>query len=289
MIGQAYRIPGVLVRHDPIGAEVPLVFDSPHSGTEYPDDFRFACPLSLLRRAEDSFVDELYGAAPASGATLLAALFPRSYIDPNRAPDDIDTSLLSDPWPGPAAPGDKTRLGLGLVWRLARPDTPIYERKLSSHELQQRLGRYYDRYHAALGDRLDHLHARFGSVWHIDCHSMPSEGGGLSADDPGARRADFVLGDRDGTTCDGAFTAFVAEALTGRGYGVRVNDPYKGVELVRRYGRPAERRQSLQIEINRRLYMNEETLQRSAGFAALKASLNFLIDRLAGFARSQPS
>jgi N-formylglutamate amidohydrolase len=270
----------VLVRHDPVAPEVPLVFDSPHSGTVYPDDFRFACPLGVLRMAEDTYVDELYGAAPRFGATLLAACFPRSYLDVNRALSDIDPALLDGTWPERLEPGEKTRLGMGLIRRLAKPGMPVYDRKLSVAEVRTRIERYYRPYHAALDEICDRLHRKFGVVRYIDCHSMPSEGNAMSSD-PGARRADFVLGDRDGTTCEPALTEFVARVLRGRGYSVKINDPYKGVELVRRHGRPAESRYALQIEVNRALYMDERTQQKTAGFERLKADITHLVEALA--------
>lgn len=275
-------IDGVLVRHGPLAPEVPLVFDSPHSGTIYPEDFRFACPWPVLRTAEDTHVDELYGAAPEFGATLLAALFPRSYIDVNRDLGDIDPALLDEAWPGPVNPGEKTRLGMGLIRRLARPELPVYDRKLSIKEVQRRIDRFYQPYHAVLQETCDRLLAKFGVVRYIDCHSMPSEGNAMSSD-PGAKRADFVLGDRDGTTCDRALTDFVARVLRGRGYTVKINDPYKGVELVRRHGRPAENRHALQIEVNRALYMDERTQEKTAGFDRLKADITHLVEALADF------
>jgi N-formylglutamate amidohydrolase len=270
----------VLFRRDPVAPEVPLVFDSPHSGTIYPDDFRFACPLGTLRMAEDTHVDELYGAAPRFGATLLAACFPRSYLDVNRALSDIDPALIDGAWPERLEPGEKTRLGMGLIRRLAKPGMPVYDRKLSVAEVQARIERCYRPYHAALDEICDRLHRKFGVVRYIDCHSMPSEGNAMSSD-PGARRADFVLGDRDGTTCDRELTDFVARVLRGRGYSVKVNDPYKGVELVRRHGRPAENRYALQIEVNRALYMDERTQQKTAGFERLKADITYLVEALA--------
>src|SRR5215472_2872060 len=130
-----FEIPGVLWRRDPQTREVPLVFDSPHSGASYPEDFQFCCPFDILRTAEDTYVDELYGAAPAFGATLIGALFPRSYLDPNRAIDDIDEALIDGEWPTLLKPSQNTRAGLGLVRRIARPSTPIYDRKLSVDEV----------------------------------------------------------------------------------------------------------------------------------------------------------
>ena len=282
-----HRIPGVLFRTSPRQTEVPLVFDSPHSGTDYPDDFDHTCPRHVLRTAEDTYVDELYAAAPAHGATLIGALFPRSYIDTNRHIADIDAALLAEPWPHPLNPGVKTKLGMGLIRRLAVPKLPVYSRKLRVAEVQARIERYYHAYHDELASAADRLHARFAGVWHVNCHSMKSVSNGMAIEGPGVPRADFVLGDRDGTTCAPELTDFVLRFLTRLGYDVRVNNPYKGVELVRRHGRPRENRHSLQIEVNRKLYMDEGTFERNANFPRLKADLDGLVAALAGFARER--
>ena len=277
---QAFR------RHDPHEEPLPLVLDSPHSGKDYPSDFAHLPPRDVVRQAEDSYVDELYAAAPAMGATLVEALFPRAYIDPNRSLVDIDTALLDAPWPGPVTPSRKTELGIGLVWRLAHGGVPMYARPLSVAEVEQRIATCYEPYHAAVAQAIDERYLRFGAVWHLDCHSMPAVGDVMS-DDPGRPRADFVLGDRDGTTCEPELTAFVAGTLRGMGYDVAINDPYKGVELVRLHGRPRERRHSLQIEVNRRLYVDEATLEKHAGFASLQAHLHRLLEALAGYVRGR--
>ena len=269
---------------EPCDHFVPLVLDSPHSGTEYPDDFRAAVPLETLRQAEDSFVHELYAGAPVVGATLVAARFPRSYIDPNRSLLDIDISLIDGKWPGPATASRKTALGIGLIWRILDSGEPIYARKLSIDEVKNRIVSYHQPYQKAVKDALDHAHAHFGAVWHLNCHSMPAVSGRISEEGPGKRRADFVLGDRDGTTCDGEFTARVAEVLKKMGYDVKINDPYKGVELVRAFSDPKAGRHSLQIEVNRRLYMDEKTRARSSSFAELKANLDRLLAELARYA-----
>ena len=283
----SHMITGVLFRTAPREGEVPLVFDSPHSGTDYPEDFDHTCPRAVLRTAEDTYVHELYAAAPAHGATLIGALFPRSYIDANRHIADIDQALLAEPWPHPLNPGVKTKLGIGLIRRLAVPKLPVYSRKLGVAEVQARIDRYYHPYHAELQTAADRLHARFGSVWHVNCHSMKSVSNGMAAEGPGVARADFVLGDRDGTTCAPELTRFVEKFLGKRGYDVRINDPYKGVELVRRHGRPKQNRHSLQIEVNRKLYMDEESFERNANFAKLKADLDALVAALARFARER--
>ncbi len=280
------RQPGVWRRDDPAGTLVPLVFDSPHSGVTYPDDFRAAAPFDALRTAEDTWVDELYAAAPSLGATMLAAEFPRSYIDVNRDLGDLDPLLLDEAWPGTLNPGEKTRLGIGLIRRLARPGIPVYDRKLSVAEIKARIDAYYRPYHEELAAILDARHKQFGAVFHVDCHSMASKGSDMTPDGA-VQRAGFVIGDRDGTSCSRDFTDIVVTTLRAQGHDVRVNDPYKGVEILRRHGRPREARHSLQVEINRNLYMDEVTREKTAGFAKLQAQIGDLIRALAGFARAK--
>jgi N-formylglutamate deformylase len=273
----------------PEGDAVPLICDSPHSGVQYPDDFGHVVPFDQLRGAEDTDVHELWQALPSVGATLLAANFPRAYIDPNRDIDDIDPEMLAEPWPTPLRPSEKTRLGIGLIWRDAGKSGkwPIYARKLPVAEVQRRIATYHAPYHAAMREQIEAAHARFGAVWHLNLHSMPAdsyEGLQIESDHP---LADFVLGDRDGSTAAPEFTALVAEALRRRGFSVALNDPFKGVALIARLGRPAERRHSLQVEIHRGLYMNETTRERSAGFPALQAALTAVSREIADYVKDQ--
>ena len=264
-IATGLEIPGVLWRRDPRAEPLPLVLDSPHSGALYPEDFAYCCPLPVLRRAEDCYVDELFEAAPAHGATLIGAVFPRSYIDVNRAADDLDPGLLAGALPEFLVPRPTTRVG--LVRRHAQPGVPIYDRKLSPDDILARIERYHTPYHRVLDETCERLHREFGAVWHVNCHSMPSYG--PSREERKGVYADFVLGDRDGTTCTPEFTDFVAGVLRGLGYDVRINEGYKGVEIVRRQGRPAENRHSLQIEVDRALYMDQKTLEKLPGFERL--------------------
>ncbi len=265
--------------------EVPVVFDSPHSGTFYPSDFDAVVPRLVLRRAEDTHVEALYAAAPDLGATLIAANFPRSYIDANRSLLDIDAALLDGVWPGPINVSRKTEKGIGLVWRLLDTGEAIYTRKLTVAEVQARISSCYAPYHKAVREAINAAHKHYGAVWHVNCHSMPATSSIISEEGPGVARADFVLGDRDGSTCALEFTAFVAQTLRGMGYDVRVNDPYKGVELVRAYSDPVEHKHSLQIEVNRRLYMDEDSRERSTGFDVLQSNLTQLIRAIGTFAR----
>jgi N-formylglutamate deformylase len=278
-VATGHEIPGVLWRRDPATNALPLVLDSPHSGSLYPDDFSFCCPLPILRRAEDAYVDELFETAPEFGATLLAAVFPRSYLDVNRAPDDLDPGLLAVAWPNHLSLRPATRVG--LVRRYAQPGVPIYNRKLHPNEVLARVERYHAPYHQALDEACDRLHEEFGAVWHINCHSMPSTGNRRMG--RRGEHGDFVLGDRDGTTCDAEFTDFVAYTLRGMGYEVHVNDGYKGVEIVRRQGRPDERRHSLQIEVDRSLYMDQRTLEKNDGFDKVKTDLATMVEALRDF------
>jgi N-formylglutamate deformylase len=268
---------------------IPLVCDSPHSGTKYPADFRHALPFEKLRAGEDTDVHVLWHGLPAVGATLLAAEFPRTYIDPNRDLEDIDAAMLDAPWPGPVQPSEKTRLGIGLIWRDAGPDgrKPIYDRLLSVAEVQHRIAAHHAPYHAAMREHIEAAYARFGAVWHLNLHSMPAnsyEGLQIVSDHP---LADFVLGDRDGTTAAPEFVAVVAAALHRRGFRVAINDPFKGVALIARLGRPAQRRHSLQIELHRGLYMDERTRERSTGFAALQNALSDVASEIAAYIKTQ--
>ena len=277
-------ISDVLAREYARGEAVPVVFDSPHSGRRYPADFGHAADQLLLRRAEDAYIDELYAAAPAHGATLIHALFPRSYIDPNRGEDEIDQGMLDAPWPQPLCSSAKTELGLSLIWRLYAPGKPMYARRLSVAEVERRIARYYRPYHDEVREACHELYVRHGTVWLVDCHSMPSMGNAMSRDN-GRPRPDFTVSDRMGTTCAPEFLRLVVDSLRGLGYDVRVNDPYQGAELIRRHGRPAERRESLQIEVNRRLYMDEGTIAKHAGFARLQAHLSELVQAICAYAR----
>lgn len=271
----------------PDGEALPLVFDSPHSGSIYPDGFDHVIDRMTLRRSEDAHVDELFAHVTDHGATLVHALFPRCYIDPNRNVDDIDTSMIDGAWPHAVNPTSKTLdRGVGLVWKQMKAFGPIYDRKLTVADVEARIERYWRAYQDALMGVLDARHATFGRVVHVDCHSMASRGDTTTEDGPVAR-PDFVIGDRDGSTCTPALTECVVETLRAAGHSVAINDPYKGFELVRRHGRPAENRQSIQIEVNRALYMDERTLSKKAGFEQTEAALTALTRELASFASAE--
>ena len=261
-----------------------LVLDSPHSGTQYPADFLFSCDPLVLRRAEDTHVEKLYDFAPNLGVHWVEAHFPRSYLDANRNTTEIDEALLDAPWPGPIATDakvmSKVRLGKGLIWRTTDDGLPIYTRQLSVAEVQARIANCWQPYHAAVASAIDTAHARHGYSIHINCHSMPAIASSNATDFPGEAHADFVVGDRDGTTAHPALSHLLCDYLRNLGYSVAYNHPYKGVELVRRYSNPASQRHSIQLEINRKLYMDEDTLAITPGFAPLKAHLQSMVELL---------
>lgn len=266
---------------------LPLVCDSPHSGTTYPVDFRSALPLRQLRQTEDTHIEALWAGVPAVGGTLVAALFPRCYIDPNRALEDLDPSLIDGTWPLPLAPGPKSKLGYGLIFSKVDAHNMIYDRQLTVQEIQQRIDQHWQPYRTALDAEIRSAYDTFGSVWHLNLHSMPQnayERLGINTDKP---LADFVLGDRDGTTCEPAFVNLVEESLRSSGYTVARNDPYKGVALLEQIGQPAQKRHSLQIEIRRPLYMDEATRERNASFEKLKMGLDKTLNDVALYVQSQ--
>lgn len=269
----------------PTSSAIPLVCDSPHSGTMYPADFQFSIPVAELRAAEDTYVDELWHTIPMLGGTLLAANFPRSYIDPNRDVDDIDPNILAEPWPTDLHPTEKSRLGHGLIWSKGRT-LPIYDHKLWVSEVESRIADYHQPYHEALARQIEAAHEKFGVVWHLNLHSMPSNSYEVLEIPSDRPLADFVLGDRDGTTCDPTFIGIIEDFLVERGYTVARNDPFKGVALIARMGRPHENRHSLQIEVNRALYMGEADYEKSANFGALQSDLAALSAAVAEFVKA---
>ncbi len=275
--------PVIIKRPDPARA-LPLLFDSPHSGNVFPDDMRAELSRHDLRSGEDAFIDELYEPAVDAGAVLLAATFPRTYIDANRSEADIEVGALGGEWPHPVVNSGKIARGSGLVWTKLRGEVPIYDRKLSVNEVENRIESYWRPYHSAVRAEYERLHAAFGRVYHINCHSMPRRGNKHTEDGP-VERADFVLGDRDGSTAGPIFVELVRTFLAGRGYRVTVNDPMKGLELIEKYGRPADKRHSLQIEINRKLYMDEAAIEKNALYDETQATVRALIDHIAAFVR----
>jgi len=261
--------------HRPPLQSVPFVFASPHSGRSYPRSFVEESRLSFtaLRRSEDAFVDPLFASAVACGAPLIAASFPRAYLDVNRAPAEFDAAMFEGPLPfavDSASP--RVNAGLGVIPRIVREGAEIYRKKLSADEASERLAGLYRPYHAALAGLVDETQALFGVAIVIDCHSMPSS----------AAAPDIVLGDRYGISGAPLLMRAAEEAFSAQGFIVARNVPYAGGYTTQLHGRPGRDRHALQVEINRALYLNEDTVCPGPNFAAFHARLGAAIRSLLG-------
>src|SRR5579859_6082497 len=279
----AASVDSVLRIEAPAEQVLPMVLASPHSGRDYPADFvaQSALDPSTLRRSEDSFVDELFAGAPRKGAPLLCALFPRAYLDVNRDAYELDPTMFDGPLPDwVQTDTPRVAAGLGTIARQVASGADIYRGKLTFAEAQRRIANLYHPYHRTLKGLIDDTLARFPYCLLLDCHSMPSIGGPGDSDD-GAERVDFVLGDCYGRTCAPSITDMAEKRLQDLGYCVVRNMPYAGVYIFLHYGEPAEKVHTLQIEINRRLYMDEATHEKHAGFTKLQGELAQLLDGLA--------
>jgi N-formylglutamate amidohydrolase len=253
----------------------PIVFNSAHSGRDYPDRFLKMTRLDQLsiRQSEDAYVDELFARAPHLGTPLLRAHFPRAYLDVNREPWELDPQMFNEPLSdrfNTASP--RVAAGLGTIARVVAENKPIYREPLSLDDARMRIEGIYIPYHATLQRLLTDAAQTFGVAVLIDAHSMPRIARS------GDRLApDIVLGDRYGTTCGSALIDLAEMVFAGAGLRVARNRPYAGGFIARTYGRPQHRIHALQVEISRHLYMNEVTLERNEGFNAIRQ----LIERLA--------
>ena len=261
----------------------PVVFASPHSGRCYPRAFQAMSRLDgpALRASEDAFVDELFGSAARHGAALICARFARAMVDANRDPAELDPAMYDTPLP-PAALRNSARVraGLGVIPRLVAAHAPIYAGTISFDEAVLRLHHLHAPYHDALLKLLRRCRRRFGFSVLIDCHSMPSAG-----TTPGPAGApDFVLGDDHGRSCRSGLTTLVEQTLSQMGYNVARNMPYAGGYSTVRYGQVSQGMQALQIEINRALYMDEASLEKTAGFARLRKNLGTLCKSICTYA-----
>ena len=259
---------------------VPLLLASPHSGRDYPRDFLALTRLDrvTIRRSEDAFVDELCRTAAGGRLPVLAARFPRAWLDANREPLELDPRMFTGSIPvGANTRSTRVAGGLGTIPRIVTDKDDIYAGPIPIEEALARIARAYDPYHAALRASLHRLHGQFGRAVMIDCHSMPS----TQRIDAAQGRVDIVLGDRHGRSCHPGLTDLATTLLRGMGYRVARNKPYAGGYVTETYGRPERGRHALQIEISRALYMNEATITRTSGFAALARDFASFVERLA--------
>jgi N-formylglutamate amidohydrolase len=274
---------------DPAKLWLPLVFASPHSGSCYPPEFVAASALELgaLRKSEDCYVDELFADTPALGAPLLRALYPRAYLDVNRESYELDPGMFDQTLPAFVnTTSSRVAAGLGTIARIVASRREIYKGKLSFAEAERRIEIVYKPYHLALRSLIDRTWTQFGFCILVDCHSMPSTGLPVNAGKDG-RGIDIVLGDRGGISCAPMITDTVEASLTELGYRVMRNNPYAGGFTTQHYGDPTNGVHTIQIEINRRLYMDEVTLQPRSAFGKLKSHLSAMVERVASLAAEQ--
>jgi N-formylglutamate amidohydrolase len=272
----------------PVGPAGACVFSSPHSGRNYPKAFVAASKLDplTLRRSEDVAIHELYAAAPAFGCPLLAAEFPRAFVDPNRQPFELDPSMFSAPLPDYAVTRTaRLQAGLGTIAKVVADQLEIYRGPLLFDEVADRIAAFHQPYHVALKGLLEEARDTHGHAVLVDCHSMPSVGSALHADE-GQRRADVILGDRFGTSCAPGLIDAVERTFQALGYRVVRNQPYAGGFITEHYGQPAKGVHVLQIELNRGLYLDEVRLEKKAGFDRLATHLEDVIAAAAAWSRN---
>jgi N-formylglutamate amidohydrolase len=265
--------------YDPARQSVPLVFCSPNSGRVYPTSLLAASRLDphTLRKSEDCYVDQLFQGVIGHGAPLLAARFPRAFVDANREPYELDPALFQERVPAFAnAQSVRVVGGLGTIPRIVADGEDIYAARLPLAEGMARIEHYYRPFHAMLTGLIERTRQRFGVAILVDCHSMPSSATGPAT----APRPHFVIGDRFGASCDARLTRTIRDGLTAAGFEVHLNRPYAGGFITEHYGKPSTGVHAIQIEINRALYLNEATLEATAGFADLTAALDQMVVRL---------
>ncbi|MCP4315307.1 MAG: N-formylglutamate amidohydrolase [Hyphomicrobiales bacterium] len=271
----------------PAEQTVPFVFNSPHSGRVYPDEFLSASRLDRhsIRRSEDYYVDQLFDAAPQIGAPLLAAHFPRAFIDVNREPYELDPRMFEGRVPSFInANSMRVAGGLGTIPRLVAENMEIYGQRMNMEDGLERIDRFYRPYHDRLRGLLVKTHSRFGYGVLVDCHSMPA-----NAQTGSRERPDFVIGDRYGTSATEALSRLAVSILQDLGYTVSRNKPYAGGFITEHYGRPARGLHAMQIEINRGLYVNEQSFEKTGGFAALCSDLTHFMSLLTEYFSSNYS
>ncbi|MCA1661233.1 MAG: N-formylglutamate amidohydrolase [Novosphingobium sp.] len=275
--------PAFVSRADP-ASPIPVLIAVPHAGRLYPPALVAAMrdPARAALRLEDRLADSLGEAvAVATGAALVVARAPRAMIDLNRAADDIDWDMVDggarDAAERNPTPGRRARSGLGVVPRRLPGLGEVWRRRLPRAELEARIAGIHVPYHARVGAELDRLRARWGAALLLDLHSMPPLGKG----DGRGGAAEFVIGDRFGASCDGGLVGAAFAHFADAGRRCTHNRPYAGGYALDRHAAPRRGLHALQLEVDRRSYLDPAWREPGAGFAATVALLAGLVRRLA--------
>lgn len=255
------------------------VFNSPHSGSEYPPALLARTRLDAvqLRASEDALVDRLFAPAALLGAPLLAATTPRAWVDLNRGPSELDPALID----GIRSTGLNQRIaaGLGVVPRIVSEGAAIYDGKISLAEASERIRTIHAPYHAKLESLLARARSEFGTAVLFDCHSMPSDAL-RAAPRVRGRMPEIVLGDRFGAAAARDIVAETQIAFEAAGFVVARNAPFAGGYITQRYGRPSRGMNAVQIEIDRGLYLDQRRVEPNADYAETAHRLERVIAAL---------
>ncbi len=258
-----------------------VIVASPHSGRHYPPSFLRASVLDerMIRSSEDAFIDRLVAAAPSLGAPLLTAEWPRAYLDLNRSSDELDPGVIDGV--GRVVQTPRINSGLGVVPRVVANGRAIYRGKLPRAEADARIKQIWRPYHAELENLMSRAKAQFGQAVLLDFHSMPHEALDTVAR-PGTPRPQVVLGDRFGASAGSEVIDVLEDGFLQAGLVVSRNAPFAGAYITQRYGRPTIGFHAVQVEIDRRLYMDERTVRPNAAFEETKRIVSQVLARVIG-------
>ena len=264
----------------------PVVLSSPHSGRYFPEEFLENTCLSEreLRASEDSFVDDLILPASDLGLPMIAMNLPRTFVDVSRDKIELDDSMyFNHPSPQSGIGSRRCRVGLGVIHRTVAQTKNIYDGLISYYEVQERIKNVYDVYHKRLKQLVDKCSKKFGLCLLVDCHSMPSQICSIMNE---TKPIDFSLGTLFDESCPPELSQMFARILENKNYRVEFNRPYSGGFITFNYCQPRKNIFTLQIEVNRSLYMYENVYKKNQNFhkvsddicSSLSSLSNFLLD-----------
>ena len=257
-----------------------LIFTSPHSGRDYPAAFLAAArlPEEQLRRAEDRLVDRLLDGI--ASAPVMRARFARTFLDLNRSADEIDPAMVGGTLPIPTRRTDRVAAGLGVLPRIAAHGQDIYTATIDPADVMVRITAIHAPWHARIAALIDRSRAWHGHAILIDCHSMPTP--------TGIRPPQIVLGDRHGLTAAPALMRLIERHFGSFGWRVARNTPYAGGHITQAHGAVGNGVHAVQIEIDRALYLDSQTLEPGAGFERVASAMTGLARLIAAAAPALP-